>query len=791
MKKVNRPGIVMAIALLVLVLYFPIPAFPQKNVGSLKGKILTASGDLAVAVTVQLKKNGKMTQTDANGNFILQHLPLLQDTLVITSVASDFLVQAVNIKDGSPVDLGTITLSDKYEPLASVEIKGRSLKSYKSDYSYYGTKTQTAFKDIPQSISTVTKELIKDKMELTLKDAVDEVTGVNQYSGYEEYTIRGLRAENPHNINGLRGYNTSYTSNMLVNVERIEVVKGPTATLYGNCDPGGTINLVTKKPLDTKAAEISLFQGSWNHWRAQGDITGPLNAKKTILYRVNAGYDKSGSFRNQVNSESYQVAPSFTFIPNSKLQINLDLSLSHTNSVLDRGAPGFRDDNTVTNTPHNLSVSQPGDYLHETDLAAIATLSYKINKRLSFNTGLLNYITRQDVAEHGINNYVTNDSVSLFYHTWSYPTLTTTWTNYFTYTFFTGKLSHQLLAGYDYIRSELEPEQSYFELPDQYGAGSGIVGGFSLKNPVYPQRPVSTYQPSTYTHNGEGGDENIYQTHGIYIQDQVSLDRWKFLFSLREEMFRAGADGEEEPGVNVLLPRLGIVYAIKPNINIYGTYNKGFDPLEPTSTAQVFNEPFKPLISELLEFGVKGNFFRNKLAASIAAYQISLQNVAVNANDPANPNRYVQLGEVTSKGVETEIAGNILPNLSVMLSYAYCDAKVTKSKVQSQEGMILENAPKNTSSSWIKYVFTRNAIKGLGIAFGHSQVGLRNTLQSGLVLPGYIVFNAGLQYSFKHMRIGANLNNFTNQGYWTGAYNNVNKWAGAPRNYMINLGYIF
>ena len=131
------------------------------------------------------------------------------------------------------LNIDTIRLTYNIAQLQTVEIRGRLSQSYKSDYSFFGNKTETPIKDIPQSISTVTKELIHDKMEFSLKDAMDEVAGVNQYSGFDEYTIRGFRAENSRDINGLRGYNTTYTSAMLVNIERVEVIKGPTATLYG------------------------------------------------------------------------------------------------------------------------------------------------------------------------------------------------------------------------------------------------------------------------------------------------------------------------------------------------------------------------------------------------------------------------------------------------------------------------------------------------------------------------------------------------------------------------------
>jgi iron complex outermembrane recepter protein len=764
----------------------------QKNTGSIIGRITAADGSPAY-VTVQLKKSKKITITDNNGNFRLQNLPALQDTLVITSVESRTYSQPVSIEKGASINLGEIHLAFNIGQLQDVEVKGRIAHSYKSDYSFLGTKTQTALIDIPQSISSITKEMIQDKMEFTLKDAADEAAGVNQYSGYDEYTIRGFKAENARLINGLRGYSTTYTSAMLVNIERIEVVKGPSATLYGNCDPGGTINLVTKKPLANNESEINISGGSWDHFRAEGDATGPLNKNKTLLYRFNAGYDNMHSFRDLFYARSYEIAPSFSFVPNERIQVNVDFSLSHINTLLDRGQPGFQHDITLQSTPISLIASQPGDYLHETDIASNLLFSYKINKHISFNSGYLNYITQQDAAEHGVHSYITPDSVNLYYNNWKYHTTTHTFTDYFTFHFNTGKFSHQFLAGYDYITSDVSLDQTYYEQPDLFGTNSGIVGTFSLKNPKYMARPIDKYRVSNYNSDATAVDASVYHTQGIYIQEQISLNKWKLLIGLREEMYASGDDDDttDQSKENVFLPRIGLVYELQPNASLYATYNKGFDPFEASTSTQVFNAPFKPITSEILEAGAKANFFNNKLSASVALYQLTLQNVAVNANDISNPNLYVQQGEDRSRGIETEANGNILPNLSIAVSYSYCIAKVIQSKIVSQVGTLVENAPKNTSNSWIKYIFNKGALKGFGVAAGHSQVSARNTLDPTAILPGYVVLNAGIRYEHKHFNTAVNFNNITNKTYWMGAYNNVNKWPGAPRNLMISAGYRF
>jgi iron complex outermembrane receptor protein len=764
----------------------------QKPHGSINGRILNYDGKPAESVSIELQRLKKFTFSDNYGFFMLPHLHPGVDTLIISSSEFQLFKLPVRIISGAPSGIGDIHLQYNIPLLQSVEINGRTSQSYKSDYSFFVNKIQTPSIDIPQSVSAITKELISDKMAFNLKDVVDGVAGVNQYSGYDEYTIRGFRAENSRDINGLRGYNTTFTNSMLVNIERVEIIKGPTSTLYGNGDPGGTINLVTKKPLKQKESEINIYGGTWSHFRISGDNTGPLNKSKTLLYRINAGYDNTKSFRNNFFSKSYQVAPSLSFIPNEKLSINLDFSLSHINTIPDRGQPGIFNEINLLSTPINLTVSQPGDFLHETDIASIASLSYKINDRFSYNMGYLNYITQQNSAGHGLENYITDDSINLYFTKWKYHTVTNTITDYVTYKFKTGKLKHQLVAGYDYIQSKVNLGQSYFELPDQFGEGSGIAGTFGLKNPVYFKRPVNTYQLSDYDSDATDVDGDVYHTQGIYVQNQISVSRWKLLLGLREEFYK-GTGEDEEDAINqkVFLPRVGLLYAIRNNINAYFTYNKGFDPFEASGSAQVFDAPIKPQLSELFETGIKSNFFSGKFSSSFSVYQLTVQNVAVNANDIRNPYLFVQEGQVRSKGVELEADGNPISDLNVSFSYAYCDATIIKSKTPSMVGARLENAPRFSGSSWAKYNFKKGPLKNFGISAGYLQASSRNTLDPLIKLPGYIITNGAVQYNYKHFKIAVKVENITNKIYWVAAYNNVSKWPGDPRNLMVNLQYRF
>ncbi len=780
---------------LLFLVFYPGKLVAQKTSAyTIKGKLVTPDKKQAAYTTVLWKHAGISVSADQNGHFQIPLPATNNDTLVFTATGIRTRTLAVILGGNQNLDAGIIILEYGSPALPGVEITGRMTHSYKSDYSFLGTKTQTALIDIPQAISTVTKELIEDKMDLRLKDAVTDIASVNMYSGYDEYSIRGFRADNAHLINGLRAYNTTLTSPFLVNIERIEVITGPAAVLYGNCDPGGTVNLVTKKPLSENNYGANIYIGSWNTFRATADLTGPLTQNKKLLYRFNAGYENAGSFRNGYFAKSFQFAPSISYIPNEQVQLNADFSVSNTHTIADRGQPGILNDNNLLSTPIKLNVTQPGDYLKETDLTSILSFNYKLNSHITFTSALLSHLTWQTLSEHGASDYITPDSVYLYYAKRIFNTSTVTLTNYLAFNFNTGVFKHLLITGYDYISSEVTLNQFNGELPDIFGYGSGIVGTFSLLHPQYFKRPVNLYKASPVTDNGDAPEE--YSTEGAYLQEQLYYKNWELLLGLRSEFYSKEDDDdssstEATTNTNVLLPRVGLLYKASENLSLYATYSKGFDPFEASIVTQVFNQPFKPVYSEVNEIGAKANFLKNRLYATVAIYRITLKNVSVNANDPANPDLYVQNGKEQAKGFEVELNGNILPQFSVALSYSHNIATVLASPVQEDVGRIKENAPKNTSQSWLKYSFTKGVAKGLFLSAGHSQEGIRNTLTPGLTLPAYFIFNTGAGYIYKRMKIALNIYNITNTKYWIGGYNYENKWPGAPRNFMLNLSWLF
>jgi iron complex outermembrane recepter protein len=763
--------------------------------GTISGRVTTQGGIPAAYASVSLLGTRHGVNTDENGSFKIVGIPYDEYTLSVSLVGYQTISQAIKVGvDGADLEfelLPTIT------QLQSVEIFGRRESSYKSDYSFSATKTQTALIDIPQTVSTVTKELIQDQQSYRLKDVVKTVSGINQFSVYDDITIRGFRnsSSNGRLLNGLRTYNNFWQSPLLVNIERVEVIKGPASAMFSNTNPGGTINMVTKKPLSERRIGLNFTTGSWNTYRATADFTGPMTKDEKVLYRVNLGYENAESFRDYTPSKTFVIAPSISFVPSENTQVNIDMVYTQNNGVLDRGRPVRQGELDIFATPINLTLTQPGDQLNINDVSLTVSLNQKLTDNISFNTSYMKFQHDQVLQEHRISRYIRPDSIELIYVDRLVKTYYDNVSNYFVGNFTTGAIKHQLLVGYDYIYNEYE-----FIEQNARGAAGGLQN-FSLNNPQNYLRPTSTYALQPSASNGK----NYYSTHGVYLQEQLTIGKFKALLGLRQEFYiTPGKDdalsdfgrGDEQSS---LLPRLGLTYSILNNVNVYGTYTVGYEPQDAASNLNVNSGgPFDPLTGELYELGAKGEFLNKRLFAGISIYEIQQNNILVSANDPSNPELLTQRGQERARGIEVETMGNLLPNLSVSATYAFNDAIITESDSEGLVGLVKENAPRHNSSSWIKYNFEKGRLKGFGVALGHSHNSERRTFATYpdnpdryLMLPSYIVFNGALFYNYDKFRLALNVNNITGEDWFAGGYNFERSFPGAPRNFLLSFGYQF
>ena len=778
--------------------------------GKIKGQVVRAeSGAQMAGVNVGVQGTSLGSVTGDDGSFSIAEVPAGTQTLVASFVGYQTETKTVTVRAGETTTVRfAVTPTDV--KMQEVEIVGREATSYDSDYSFAATRTATPVQNVPQSLSIVTKEVIDDQQIYTLDEVLKNVSGANTFSGYNDYTLRGFRSQEARLINGLKGGFSFWDNPLLPHIERVEVIKGPASALYANTNPGGTINMVTKKPLSSSRRSLDVTLGSYDTYRATADVTGPLTDDNSVLYRLNVGYENTDTFRRLQSSESILVAPSVSFIPNDRTRVNLDLVFSHTDTKLDRGQPIFNQSDDLTSTPIEFSLSQPGDYMRNTNFYVTASLNHEFTDRLSFSSSYVRHRYDHDLEEHRTSNvFLPNDptTLQLAFIKRKQERVVDNVTNYFTLDVETGAVEHEAVAGFDFFQQDENRTQwgargdEAFVTPSGDSVAGGNVGNFSLTDPTYTieGRNSSTYEANWFSQS-RTTEPIRARTYGAYIQDQLQWNDLSVLLSLRREWYRDILPPEQLPSGQVdrtveqtaWLPRVGAVYELPRDINVYGTYAEGF---QPQGTDPILNPqaggPFDPQKSQLFEVGSKATFFDGQLTATTALYQITKNNVLVSANDPANPQRQVQRGEERSRGVELEVAGSPVPGLEVTANYAYNNAIITEAAQAENEGDVKENAPHHMGGIWSTYTVGSGVLKGLGVGAGANFVTERNTFEESLQLPGYVVTDASIFYTVNNFKITASVDNVLDETYWTGGYNYGRIYPGSPRTVLMKVGYTF
>lgn len=727
--------------------------------------------------------------------------------------------------------------------LQTVEITGRLKKDYNSDYSFSATKIAILNKDLPQSIGTVTKELIADRQAFQLADAVKISSGVIPSSYYNQYAIRGIsQNEEGQIINGMRTRQYYFLQPLTTNIERVEVLKGPASATFASVDPGGSINLVTKKPLSQDRKEVSFSVGSFSTFRGTLDFTGPLNAEKTLLYRVNGAYQEARSYRDLAANKSMLISPSFSYLPNKKTAINAELIFSNMNGVLDRGQPIFGAQAGVTelnSTPISLNLGASNDFFKSKELILMGNFTHQFTPNISFTTSYMKQSWTENLQEHRTTNAfavdienkpVTSLAAMQFIQRQQYWNIDNL-SSYFNFKVKTGALKHQILLGYDLnywekLKGGGQNAARGFLLKDGSVASSFVlanaanyqtitaagrtiprpnVNHFDLSNPTYTIRNVTDYTLNVRT----ALPAALTTNNALYIQEYVQWNKLSLLLSLRQEWFEDITNYESNNELafqnSKLLPRVGLTYAITEKINVYGTYLQGFQPQSNTvtlmpSTGAFFGVPksaaqFQPLESDLKELGVKANLFQNKITLSAAIYEINQRNILMNANDPAQPDLLVQRGADRSRGFELDLTGYINEHWQINASYSYIDAEIVNDAKAELIGQRKENTPTNSTNLWTRFNFGLNSpLKDIGIGLGIQHQGSRIPwFTRAFEVPAFTIFDAAFYYTpaKSNVQIALNANNLFNETYWIGAQNYLRLFPGAPRNVILTATYRF
>jgi iron complex outermembrane recepter protein len=817
-----------------LFLFSMVPVQGQVNI---TGTVTDAMGNAVFGATVSLDHSqGTLgTLTGRDGSFAIS-APMGSAVLEVRYLGYQTQTRTIEI-GGQSLDLGRISLVESTEQLQNVEVVGRARTDYNSDYSFSATKVAIANKELPQAVSTITKELIADRQAFQLADAVKAASSVTSTAFYNHFNIRGItQAEEGQVINGMRTRQYYFLQPITAHIERVEVIKGPSSVTFSSVDPGGTINMVTKKPLKETKREVTATTGSFGTLRGTLDFTGPLNESKTLLYRFNAAVQEARSFRDLVQNNAFLITPSFSFLPNETTALNVEMIYSNGVGNLDRGQPIFGAINGVfdlNSTPTTLNVGASNDFFRSKEFMAMANFTKKISPNVGINATYMKQTWEEDLAEHrtenvaglAIDGSTINTLAAMRFVERQQFWITDNFNAFLDIDLNQGKSKNKVLLGYDgswwertkgggqntarrYLRNDgsvaaFNPDNADdFQTIDINGtvAPRPNVPHYQLNSPQNGIRSTKDYVVSEFAIPA-----NLTTSDGIYVQHQWKLGKWSTLLNLRyewyQDIFDFGSAQEQTFTNKAFIPRLGVTYEATKNVSLYGTYVEGFQPQSNTVTLSPITDGFfwagspanfDPLESDLFEFGAKGEFLNGKLAMNMALYEINQRNLLL--QDPNEQDLFVERGAQRSRGLEWDLSGYVRPNLQLTASYAYINATIVEDDDPSLVGARAGGTPEHSANLWARYDFAYGGLKDMGLGLGAEYRGNQISWYADrIVIPDYTVFDAALYYrpSGGNLQLTLKVNNMFNTTYWGGALNAFRLFPGAPRNVLLTTNYKF
>jgi iron complex outermembrane receptor protein len=629
------------------------------------------------------------------------------------------------------------------------------------------TKTDTPVRDIPGSIQVIPRQILEDQKTTRIQEALENVSGVNKQGNFGGadaggYKIRGFDQDGNFR-NGLDD-NDFYSSVDTANIDRIEVLKGPASVLFGQVEPGGIINVVTKQPLRNPYYAAELNVGNYAFYRPSVDLSGPLTDNGSVLYRLNAAYQNSGSFRDFNFTERVFVAPVVTWNISDRTSLTFDFEYHNNNYLFDRGLP------SIGNRPAPIPISRfiglPESVYDDTSFRVGYRLKHQFSQDWQLRNGF-SFVSGKlqgNYASSGrelIDNQFSPISVG---RNEEFSRKIYTLQTELVGKFKTGSIVHQPLIGVELRRNTWEY--------NSFDASDPIL--LDIFNPNYDvDLPAISDEAYFYTTRRD--------TLGIYLQDQINFaDNLKVLVGGRFDTFQrketelGKTTGEES--LSAFNPRVGIVYQpIKP-ISLYASYAQSFKP-DRFFGRSATNDPFKPTRGTQYEVGIKADI-SEKLSATLAAFQITKTNVVT--ADPNDPDLSVQVGEQRSRGIELDIGGEILPGWNIIASYTYTDA-ITSKDNRVPVGNRIDNVPEHAASLWTTYELQSANLKGLGFGLGLYYVGDRNAdSENTSILPSYFRTDSAIYYKRDNWKLALNFRNLFNETYYETSQGRNIIYPGAP-----------
>ena len=698
------------------------------------------------------------------------HSPGVSGTLTAAK-AMEALLRGTGLesrRDGS----GSFSLTVAVAP-AVVSVAGH-FSPYRPEQTSSATRTDTPLRDIPQTVNVVPRDLLIDQRAQSIADVVRNVPGVSIAQGEgnrDQVVLRGISTTSDFFVNGVRDDQERFRD--LYNIERVEVVQGPAAVLFGRGGGGGIVNLVTRQPMRGAPSDVTLELGPYDHKRASGQFGIPLGATGSLL--VSAMAQDSGGFRDDYFLRRYAINPTVGVRFGSRSNLTVGFEHFNDHRLADRGIPSQQ------GRPADVPVSQLFGSAEQNDSrsgldSAYARFEYRFNPSLMLrNTFLAGKYDKsyQNVYPGSAIGAAGTFTLSAYNHDID-RTNTFNQTDLVYSTRFAG-IEHTLLGGVE-IGHQFQDEIRHTAAPIP-----NVTVTNSVRNASFATAPLAIDRHASS------------DIAASYVQDQLAITtHWKALVGARLDRFRVAVD-DHLPGSTdlarsdlALSPRAGMIYQLNGSASIYSSYSYTFLPSGQTLGLTPTTAVLGPENAKNYEAGVKLDVIDKRLGVALAAFRLDRNNVK--NTDPADSSRLVLTGQQRTDGVVLSLAGNLTPQWRVYGGYANLHARITADTVAAPAGRSVGLVPRNQLTIWSTYDVTARFGAGAGVL---SQSGMYTSFTNQVRLPAFTRADALVYYRFGRYRLAVNAENLFNTKYYPTANSDNNISPGAPRNINCSLRAIF
>lgn len=729
------------------------PAAPRAEIA---GKVVDPSGAplVGAALTLRCGSFHQDARTIGNGTYSIA-APAGSYILEAEAPGFDPTAAPVVLAAGAPAALDLTLEIGTFGSIITVSEPGGFVASSSTS----ATKSDAPLIEIPQSVSVITLDQMTSRNVQSVASAISYTASVDvntfgTETRFDWINIRGF----DQSTYGLYRDNSRWQSGQVSGqidpymLQEIDVVKGPSSVLYGQNQPGGLVNLVTKRPPSEQLREVVLNYGSYDRMQAQADFGGPVGDDGKLKYRLTGLWRSSDTQVDYVPDDRWFVAPALTWTPSDRTTWTLLGDFQHDETGWSQFLPS---QGTLTSNPHgdidrSLFVGEPDyDYFDRDQWSAGSLFEFRIDDKWALRN-TLRYSSIEFDGKTVFGGGLQNDLRTLnrfgFGNTLDLKIFTMDTNAYAR--FDAGGVEHSLLFGVDYATSE-----------STIVSGFSFAAGLDVFDPVY-----GSSVPDLFIY---GNVKQPIDQLGLYVQDQMKFaERWIATVALREDTNDTTTENQlshtsVDQSDNALTGRVALTYLADSGLAPYVSYSTSFLPV---AGVDFYNRPYDPTEGEQIEGGLKFQPKGSNSFLTASIFQITQTNVSV--PDPVNPFSSVQQGEIRSQGIELEAIGSLTTNFNYYASYSYLDQEVTATTDPATLGKRPPLAPDQLFSAGGEYMFTQGGATGLGLGAGVRYVGSRagdgaNTIEVG----SYTLLDASVRYLWRDMEFLLSATNLTDKTY--------------------------